>query len=59
LHEIRRLQRNRAAASEMTMIPAGATGSLTMSVHPAARRIAFRTEGTTKKAPAANASTNY
>jgi hypothetical protein len=40
-------------SSDMTMMSAGATGSLTTSAHPAARRIGSRTEGTKTMAAAA------
>jgi len=41
----------------MTMMSAGATGSLTMSAHPAARRTGSRTEGTATMVAAATATT--
>src|SRR5262249_28526308 len=58
--------RKRSAASsapappesgDKTMMSAGATGSLTTSAHPAARRAGSRTEGTTTMVVAANATT--
>ncbi len=58
LHEVRRLERPAPAESiDTTMMSAGATGSLTTSAHPAARRAGSRTEGTAKMAAAANATT--
>jgi hypothetical protein len=39
----------------MTMMSAGATGSLTTSAHPAARKTGTRTEGTATMAAAADA----
>jgi hypothetical protein len=44
-------------SSDMTMMSAGATGSLTTSAHPAARRTGSRTERTKTMAAAANAGT--
>jgi len=44
-------------SSDMTMMSAGATGSLTTSAHPAPRRTGSRTEGTATIAPAAKATT--
>ena len=43
--------------SDTTMMSAGATGSLTTSAHPAARRTGSRTEGTATMVAAANATT--
>src|SRR6516225_2843962 len=58
LHEIRRFERPCAADTRtMTMMSAGATGSLTMSAHPAARRTGSRTEGTATMVAAATATT--
>src|SRR6516164_7182322 len=46
-----------AEPSDTTMMSAGATGSLTTSAHPAARRTGSRTEGTATMVAAANATT--
>ena len=46
-----------AEFDDMTMMSAGATGSLTTSAHPAVRRTCSRTERTATMAAAANATT--
>src|SRR6516165_5168349 len=58
LHEIRCFERPAPPEpSDTTMMSAGATGSLTTSAHPAARRTGSRTEGTATKVAATNATT--
>ena len=59
LHEIRCFERPAPPEpSDTTMMSAGATGSLTTSAHPAARRTGSRTEGTATMVAAANATTS-